>query len=77
MVSAVMVQRAIIFCRARLARIVRRLGLFGPRPLGEDGEEASDVLDHLPRVLAAKIAIKMRLPRLDGAVDKVVVCWFR
>ena len=39
----------------------------GPRPFGEDGEEAGDVLGDLPGVLAAEIAPEARLPDLAGA----------
>ena len=41
-------------------------GIFGPRPLGEDGEEAGDVLGDLPGVLAAQITPEARLPDLAG-----------
>ena len=39
----------------------------GPRPFGEDGEEAGDVLGDLPGVLAAQITPEARLPDLAGA----------
>ncbi len=74
MISAVMAHLAIIIRLAGFAGVVRRFGQFSPRPFGQDGKEASDVLDDLPGVLATKIAIMTRLPRLNGTVDQVIVC---
>ena len=79
MVSAVMARLVIPMFLAGLAIVVSRFRQFRLCPVGKDGEEAGDVFDDLPGVLAAEIAIEMRLPRLDGAVDQIVVCcvrWF-
>src|SRR5437868_1678155 len=62
-----------------LGCVVRRNGHLGARPLGEYGEEADDVFDDLPGVLAAQITLEARLPDLARSVDQVVVCgvrWF-
>ncbi len=69
MVSAVMTHLVGAGGIGPFADVVRRGRDLRPRPLGEDGEEAGDVLDNLPGVLAAEIAIKTRLPRLDGTED--------
>ena len=62
-----------------LGSVVRWRGNPGALPLGEDGEEAGDVLDDLPSLLAAQITPKAWLPYLASSVDQIVVCgvpWF-
>src|SRR5680860_1380238 len=55
MVSAVMAHLLVIGGEG-LAGVVRRRGHLGPRPLGEDGEEAGDVLGDLPGVVIGEVA---------------------
>ena len=69
MVSAFMAHLLVVG-GAGLPRVVGRGGHLGPRPFGEDGEEAGDVLGDLPGVLAAQIAPEARLPDLARPVDQ-------
>ena len=66
MVSAFMA-RLLVVGGGGLAGVVRRGRHFGPRPFGEECEEAGDVLGDLPGVLAAEITPEARLPDLAGA----------
>jgi hypothetical protein len=65
--------------------VVRRGGVIGggevfhPRPLGENAEEAGDIVRDLLGVLLGEVATVARLPDLPGPVEMIFVrCvrWF-
>ena len=63
--------------------VVSRIRPLGPRPISPHREEARNVLNDLPGILAAEIAADARLPDLPCAlaqvVFQVIICcvrWF-
>ena len=58
---------------AGLASVVRWRGHLGPRPFGEDGEEASQVIGDLAGVVIGEVAPDARFPNPAGPVDQIVV----
>jgi len=75
MVSAIMARLAAVGHAARIVVVGDKS--LGPRPFGENGKEAGDVLGDLPGVLAAKIAAQARCPELARPFNEIVVCCVR